>query len=153
MYRARMSVRFRVWVAIGVGTCLCSPNTNAETSRILYPGSDGRLVYVADEKGNRIPDFSHAGYGGGGVELPQVSVVETVSPGDRDDGARIQEAIDRVSQRALDGNGLRGAVLLKRGRYQIAGTITIRTGGIVLRGEVRMMKEPFWRRQVLISEL
>jgi hypothetical protein len=135
MYRARMSVRFRVWVAVCAGTCLCSPNTDAGTSRILYPGSDGRLVYVADEKGNRIPDFSHAGYGGGGVELPQVSVVETVSPGDGDDGGRIQAAIDRVSQRSLDGNGLRGAVLLKRGRYQIAGTLSIRTGGVVLRGE------------------
>ena len=35
-------------------------------SKLVYPGSDGRLVYTPDEKGNIIPDFSHAGYRGGG---------------------------------------------------------------------------------------
>src|SRR5437667_3167181 len=36
----------------------------------VYPGSDGRLVYKKDDHGNQIPDFSNAGYGGGGVALP-----------------------------------------------------------------------------------
>jgi len=123
------------WILLA-GVIMTYPSiADSETSRIVYPGTDGRLVYEADEKGNKIPDFSHAGYGGGGVEPPQAPVVDTVEPGDGDDGARIQAAIDRVSQLTPDGNGLRGAVLLTRGRYQIAGTLVIRTGGVVLRGE------------------
>ena len=39
-------------------------------TRLVYPGIDGKLVYVPDEQGNIIPDYSHAGYGGGGVALP-----------------------------------------------------------------------------------
>ena len=37
---------------------------------MVYPGSDGKLVYVPDEAGNTIPDYSNAGYMGGGVALP-----------------------------------------------------------------------------------
>lgn len=29
---------------------------------LVYPGTDGRLVYIADSLGNKIPDFSNAGY-------------------------------------------------------------------------------------------
>ena len=42
----------------------------APTTSLVYPGADGKLVYVADSLGNRIPDFSNAGYKGGGVPLP-----------------------------------------------------------------------------------
>ena len=35
-------------------------------------GADGRLRYSSDAQGNRVVDFSHAGYGGGGVRLPDV---------------------------------------------------------------------------------
>jgi hypothetical protein len=105
------------------------------TSSLVYPGNDGKLIYVADERGNRIPDFSHAGYGGGGAPLPQAPVKATVAPGEGDDGARIQAAIDAVSKMPLDKRGLRGAALLKKGRYEIAGTLRIAASGVVLRGE------------------
>ena len=49
-------------------------------SRLVYPNKDGKLVYTPDEKGNVIPDFSHYGYTGGGVALPDVPVVMTVIP-------------------------------------------------------------------------
>ncbi|GLF96813.1 hypothetical protein [Streptomyces yaizuensis] len=32
--------------------------------------SGGKLVYGRDAQGNRVPDYSHAGYGGGGVPCP-----------------------------------------------------------------------------------
>ena len=134
MWRFRRTLTQAMWLLL-IGFLCRSEDVTAETSRMVYPGSDGRLVYAADEKGNRIPDFSHAGYMGGGIQLPQVAVRETVDAGDGDDGARIQAAIDRVSQLPPDGDGFRGAVLLKRGRYQIAGQLRIRTGGVVLRGE------------------
>ena len=107
-----------------------------QNSKLVYPGPDGRLVYVPDEKGNIIPDFSHCGYMGGGVALPDVPVAMTVQPqAEGDDTARLQAAIDDVSARALDANGFRGTLLLKRGKYRIGGTLQIRASGVVLRGE------------------
>ena len=107
-----------------------------QNSKLVYSGPDGRLVYVPDEKGNIIPDFSHCGYMGGGVALPDVPVAMTVQPQvGGDDTARLQAAIDGVSARALDANGFRGTLLLKRGKYRIGGTLYIRASGVVLRGE------------------
>ena len=98
-------------------------------------GDDGRLVYHPYPNGDTIPDFSYAGYGGGGVRLPDVPVQKTVLPVDGDDGASIQAAIDEVSALPLDADGVRGTVLLKAGTYEVAGSLSIRASGVVLRGE------------------
>jgi hypothetical protein len=50
-------------------------------SEWIHPGADGRLVYKTTPAGDRIMDFSHAGYRGGGVALPDVPVKVTVYPG------------------------------------------------------------------------
>src|SRR4051812_3868475 len=78
-----------------------------------------QLEYTADAAGNRLPDFSHAGYGGGGVALPDVPARVLVSPMGGDAGARIQAAIDYVCGLAPDAQGIRGAVQLAAGRYEI----------------------------------
>jgi hypothetical protein len=104
-------------------------------SRLVYPGKDGRLVYTPDERGNRIPDFSLCGYRGGGEPLPDVPVRAELSPGSGDATARVQAALDRVSAMRLDKNGLRGALLLRKGRYGISGSVRIAASGVVLRGE------------------
>jgi hypothetical protein len=101
----------------------------------VYPGTDGRLVYEPDGQGNTIHDASHAGYRGGGVAIPTVPVRETVWPIGGDNTAHLQAAIDRVSARARDASGIRGAVLLRAGYYRIAMPLTITTSGVVLRGE------------------
>lgn len=110
---------------------------SAATSRLARPGSDGRLVYAADDQGQTLPDFSSCGFGGGGVPLPQVATVVTLmpSPGGDDDRPRIQAAIDEVARRAPDAQGLRGAVLLRRGTYRVSDTLRIGASGVVLRGE------------------
>jgi pectin methylesterase-like acyl-CoA thioesterase len=54
-----------------------------------------------------------------------------------DDYPRIQAAIDAVAARPADSRGLRGVVLLRRGRYTLSRTLVIRSGGVVLRGEGR----------------
>ncbi len=100
-----------------------------------HPGPDGRLRYTPDYRGNRIPDFSHAGYRNGNEPIPDVPVRATVEPAGGDDTQRIQDAIDRVSRRTPDDDGFRGAVLLKAGIYDLAGTVRIRRSGVVLRGE------------------
>jgi hypothetical protein len=95
---------------------------------------NGRLTYPADANGNRIPDYSHAGYKGGGVPLPTVPVVHTISPVAGDDTASIQAAIDLVGAMPVQADGYRGAVLLTAGVYEVAGTIKINKSGVVLAG-------------------
>lgn len=48
--------------------------TGQSRSEWVYPGPDGKLVSKTTPAGDRIMDFSHAGYMGGGVVLPQVPV-------------------------------------------------------------------------------
>lgn len=97
-------------------------------------GEHGRLVYAVEPGGDRVIDFSHAGYRGGGVPLPEVPVRVVVEPADGDDGARIQAALDQVAQLELDREGRRGAVVLARGRFEVAGQLRIAADGVVLRG-------------------
>ncbi|HDS84453.1 MAG TPA: hypothetical protein ENN97_04575 [Phycisphaerales bacterium] len=116
--------------------CFCGVVHTAErkaTSEWVYPGPDGKLVYKTTSTGDRIMDFSHAGYMGGGVSLPDVSVKMTVRPSGKDDTAAIQSALDAVSQLPLK-DGFRGAVLLEPGEFTLSRTITVSTSGVVLRG-------------------
>ncbi len=115
---------------------VADPDEDEGTIRqIAFLGPDGRLEYAPDYLGNRIPDYSHAGYRGGGVPIPDVPVVRVLEPVPGDNTARIQAAINELAAMPLDENGFRGAILLKRGTYEIAGTLHIQTSGIVLRGE------------------
>jgi hypothetical protein len=100
----------------------------------VHFGTNGTLVYYSDNLGNRLPDFSWAGYMGGGVPLPVLPVKTTISPIAGDNTANIQNAINTVSALTPDANGFRGAVLLNPGIYQIAGTLSINASGVVLRG-------------------
>ena len=106
----------------------------ANTSQWVYPGPDGKLAYKTTPTGDRIMDFSTAGYLGGGVPLPAVPVAKTVKPsGGADETASLQAAIDEVAALPL-ANGFRGAVLLAPGTYTCAKTIYIPASGVVLRG-------------------
>jgi hypothetical protein len=79
-----------------------------------------------------LPDFSHAGYRGGGVPLPEAPVRRELGPESGDATARIQAALDDLAARPLEE---RGALLLTKGGYDIAGTLRLAASGIVLRGE------------------
>lgn len=101
---------------------------------------NGHLVYKKyanqgqTDTVNQIPDFSNAGYRGGGVRIPAFAVVDSISPIEGDNRAQIQAAIDRVSALPLDANGHRGTLLLKAGVYPVEGSIFIKASGVVLRG-------------------
>ena len=87
---------------------------------------------------NALPDFSHAGYMGGGIAVPSytsIPIREILKPMDGDDLPQIQNAIARVAKQEPDSRGIRGAILLTAGHYQISDTLVIDTSGIVLRGE------------------
>jgi hypothetical protein len=109
-------------------------NAQGWNSSIVIPGTDAKLTYVRDAEGNRIPDFSFAGYRNGNVSLPNVAVVKTISPIAGDNTASIQAAINEVALRSLDANGFRGAILMTAGAYRVSGTILLSVSGIVLRG-------------------
>lgn len=96
---------------------------------------DGHLTYTADERGNRIPDFSHCGYSAGEKPIPTAPVRVVVAPEPGDNTAHIQRGIDHVASLPPDANGLRGAVLLLKGRYEVLGGLQITNSGVVLRGQ------------------
>ncbi|MEV4560826.1 ricin-type beta-trefoil lectin domain protein [Kitasatospora sp. NPDC049285] len=97
--------------------------------------SGGHLSYGSDGQGNRVPDYSYAGYAGGGVALPQVATgVTAPAPSGGDDTAALQAAINQAAALPLDAQGFRGAVQLRAGQYRLAGTLSITASGVVLRG-------------------
>jgi hypothetical protein len=111
------------------------------STSLISTGSNGKLTYAkyANEGEtntvNSIPDFSSAGYKGGGVSIPLVSVKKTINPTTGDCRALIQAAIDEVGNLSLDANGFRGAVLLKAGKYDVSNSLIISKSGVILRGE------------------
>ncbi len=98
-------------------------------------GSDGKLKYTPDAKGNVIPDFSAVGYKNGDVAIPNATVVRTITAVAGDNTSNIQNAINAVAALPLDANGMRGALLLKAGTYNINNNLYIRSSGVVIRGE------------------
>jgi hypothetical protein len=104
-------------------------------TRPLTTAKDGTINYIPDDAGNRIVDFSSCGYGGGGVPIPAVPARVVVAPVDGDNTSRLQSAINYVASLSPDEHGIRGAVLLQKGKYSINGQLRISTSGVVLRGQ------------------
>lgn len=105
-------------------------------SKWIYPDDSGKLIYKTTSRGDRIMDFSFAGYKGGGVALPDVPTKLTIHPlgENKDCTDYIQKAIDRVSGLPQDENGFRGAIQLGPGRYICKRSLSISADGVVLRG-------------------
>ncbi len=102
-------------------------------SQWVHLDRSGKLVYQQLKTGDRILDFSYAGYMGGGVALPNLPVKKAVAPSGGDDSSTIQAAIDEVANLPLV-NGARGAVQLTAGHFHCASTLKITASGVVLRG-------------------
>ncbi|MEU1288615.1 hypothetical protein [Kitasatospora sp. NPDC005856] len=149
-HRARRRTALRAAVAVsalaGLGAAWAAPAALAADPRPT-PGraapdatdwltfAGGRLVYGQDAQGNRIPDFSYAGYRNGTRPLPTARVAVTLDPAPNgDDGDRIQQALDRVAALPQGSDGLRGAVLLNAGTYRVGKPLRIKASGVVLRG-------------------
>jgi len=118
--------------------------------QLVREGPDGTLIYEPYENmagpmnptgtvnggyTNTVPDYSKCGYREGGVPIPFVGAVLTVTPTGLDDTAAIQGAIDSLGSLTPDAEGFRGAVLLKAGDYFVSDTLNITQDGIVIRGE------------------
>jgi len=151
------------------------PSTSSDSGPFTHPingqvnaplvalRSDGeRLHYgLYSERGaasarNIVPDFSRAGYRGGGIGLPtreSIPVRQTITPSaNGDDYSRIQAAINAVAELSADSRGLRGAVMLRRGQYMLNNTLIFRAGGVVLRGAGRGANGTVLRSTIRVSQ-
>ena len=113
---------YRTLAAWMLGACALHAQVISEWA---FGGPDHRLAYRFDERGDRLMDFSSAGYRGGGVAAPSLAIGQRLLPAAGDSTSRIQAALDTAE----------GAVVLAPGEYELAGTLHIRRGGVVLRGE------------------
>ena len=107
-------------------------------SDLVKIDEEGNLTYLPDPaSGNIIPDFSAAGYKSGDVPIPDVEVKFMLDPIEGDNTSQIQSAINKVNKMDADENGIKGAVLLNPGKYEIHGTIRLKHSGVILRGSGR----------------
>ena len=133
-YTNRRPMAWLAAMALSIGMSF-SPITGGNwESKFIKIEKGGSLKYIADEKGNTIPDFSRVGYFHGDVVIPDIPVVTTIEPSGNA-FQEIQQAIDQLAAKTPDANGFRGAILLKKGSYLFPRTLRITAGGIVLRGE------------------
>jgi hypothetical protein len=124
----------KVSLLLVLGMALAANAAPKGPSPIISVTTNG-LVYDVDEHGNRVPDFSTAGYAGGDREIPLAPVKVVVPTMKGDETERIQKAIDYVVGLPADSNGVRGAVLLLKGRHEVFGALHITNSGVVLRGQ------------------
>ena len=125
----------RVAPAVVLAGILFAALSAPSAAQLIDTDSSGKLIYGTDPDGNRITDFSYAGYRGGGVAIPNIPTALTLAPSGGDDTHRIQRAIDQLASRPLGADGFRGALLLKKGKYTVSDTLHIRDNGVVIRGE------------------
>jgi hypothetical protein len=128
-------------VAVAIPTCVTATastpavHVSAGSTVTWVSYHDGVLDYGHDAQGNRLPDFSYAGYANGDRPIPTVPVRIRLRPtASGDDTARIQRAVDAVSKDPLGADGLRGAVYLAAGEYRVSGALTVTASGVELIG-------------------
>ena len=122
--------------AILVAAFLAATVSHAADQPPLVQLKDGKLAYTKRADGDTIPDFSYCGYMGGGVPIPEIRPVAALAPNAAgDDTKRIQAALDQVARGRQGRFGFRGALLLRAGTYRVSGTLRMKAGGVILRGE------------------
>ena len=112
---------------------------DAVNAKIIEPVGDKLKYNTFSDKGDKLFDFSYAGFYAGKYELPDSSklplAMELSPSGDKnaDDTTRIQEAIDKIAEEAP--NTYMRVLKLKAGRYNISSKGIKLKSGIVLSGE------------------
>lgn len=129
-----MYKKIRIIIALIIAGNSLALSQQGWQSALVGLQPDGTIIYKPDADGFVIPDFSNAGYKGGGVALPEVDVVKTIAPVEGDNTQHIQAAIDFVGSLPLNSDGIRGALLLTEGTYNIRGSLYVKYDGVILRG-------------------
>ena len=127
----------RRYAALSVAAWLLAAPLSAQKTKmppLILRGENGKLTYVADSLGNRVPDYSYCGYRLSDEPVPWVENRVFVPCQEGDATLTIQTAIDRVASLPADADGFRGAVLLDKGTFALDGSLRIDVSGVVLRG-------------------
>ena len=97
------------------------------------------LAVVVPSEAQSFPlDYSQVGYKQSAQPVPAAPVAIYVDWQSGDQSARIQAAIDELARRKVDKKtGLRGAILLGKGTFELSEPLRINADGIVLRGSGR----------------
>lgn len=111
----------------------------------LYPTLCGGILLLgllasplsAQSKLPEILDYSYCGYHASEDSIPLAPVRAYVACAEGDMSATIQAAIDYVGSLPIGKEGLRGAVLLGPGTFQLDQRLVIPASGVVLRGSGR----------------
>jgi hypothetical protein len=131
------SLHILVWFIMGCvlwHTPLIAQKKAVKPPSPVVAEKGGKLTYNPAPNGDRIPDFSYAGYMASEKPIPDVPVKITVPVKPGDATLRIQAALDYVAALPADKDGIRGAVLLDKGTYQVNGSLKINASGVILRG-------------------
>ncbi|MCU0793989.1 MAG: chitobiase/beta-hexosaminidase C-terminal domain-containing protein [Opitutaceae bacterium] len=110
-----------------VATALTGSAWNSE--KVVVDPVTGKLSYPADSEGNRIPDYSNAGYRGADHDIPQVDRIVGTIPA----GSTLAQ-INAIIAAANVSPAQPGVLLMEAGTYTIDGTISVNKPGLVLRG-------------------
>ena len=108
----------------GTGVLACSGMPGVPS--LVSEEGGGQLRYTAyTAHGDKLPDYSHCGFGGGGKPLPAglVSLTcETIEPvlDEQDSTGRLQAALDRAAELPVGSDGA------------VEGTIDIELGGAIM---------------------
>lgn len=108
--------------------------SQAKQAPPVFTDNSGKLIYSTDSLGNRIPDFSWCGYMAGEKHIPDVPAKIFVPLSHGDATNRIQAALDYVAGLPSDNEGIKGAVLLDTGVFDVSGTLHISCSGVTIRG-------------------
>ena len=119
----------------------CGSTAPPSANPVFGLDEQANLHYIPDPNGNILPDFSYSGYKQSEQPIPHIEVALEITPIQGDNTSHIQNAIDYLATLPIQSNGFRGALLLKKGTYPVAGQLIIRQSGIVMRGEGQNSEE------------
>jgi hypothetical protein len=73
-------MKYNITVFLLLQFCFSGFTQQLWQSKFVKTDENDKLVYIPDERGNVIPDFSKVGYASGEKEIPFVQVAETIEP-------------------------------------------------------------------------
>ena len=123
---------------IALALCYNVSGKDDKTTSPIVVTKGGEVTYNADERGNRVLDFSFCGYRQQTDSIPDLPAKIYVEWQEGDQSERLQNAIDYVSSLKPDKRtGMRGAVLVGEGTFMLSRPLRIAASGVVLRGASR----------------
>ena len=123
---------------IALALCYNVSGKDDKTTAPIVVTKGGEVTYNADERGNRVLDFSFCGYRQQTDSIPDLPAKIYVEWQEGDQSERLQNAIDYVSSLKPDKRtGMRGAVLVGEGTFTLSKPLRIAASGVVLRGAGR----------------